>query len=179
MAKDSLWKCGNGLHSIQKYQFLERTILESKLSDSFTSSGKVQGWQCICHIYQRHVVSQIKYTQWKNVDKESGWCLLAPTTQGQNQNLGKLTTITISQPGLKPRPAWFQVKYSSLTSENTSMSRGAWMRNKNTDDPNCIIFSCFIHTLATTKHLASHHSFENISLYYWYHSKKRVLIHYR
>lgn len=118
MAKDSLWKCGNGLHSIQKYQFLERTIVESKLSDSFTSSGKVQGWQCICHVYQRHVVSQIKYTQWKNVDKESGWCLLAPTTQGQNQNLGKLTTITISQPGLKPRPAWFQVKYSSPTSEN-------------------------------------------------------------
>lgn len=125
-----------------------------------------------CHISNTH--------NCKNADKVSGWCLLAPIIQEQNQRLGKLHYHPVSQPWFKPRPPWFpgQILPPHLL-EYTSVSRRAWMRNKNTVDPNWILLSCFTHMLVTTKHLASNHSLENVSLYFWYHNKEGGLIHCR
>lgn len=129
----------------------------------------------------RHVVSQIKYTQLQEC-WQGKWLVFVGTDHtGTESEVRKAHHYhPVSQPWFKPRPAWFpgQILFPQLL-EYTSVSRRAWMRNKHTVDPNWILLSCFTHTLVTTKHLASNHSLENVSLYFWYHSKERGLIHCR
>lgn len=136
-------------------------ILESQLSHSFTQPGKVWGWQCIYHVYHTKACGHRSSTDQVHTTEEcwqGEWLVFVGTNYtGRASEVRKAHHHPpVNQPGFKPRPAGFPVKYSSLPLRiywYTSVSPRAWMRNKHTDDSKWILFSCFIHTHPLRIHL--------------------------